>query len=186
MSGRRPACPPHSSSAKSDFPVTKLPFRSSTSSALAWFGRIGGEVCDHVEVDETWVGGGTRGKGRGVHDKLLVAGAVEVRVRKPGTKLDERKGRRYAGRVRLAVVPDRSAESLAMSPLPLTPSLTRAIGSTLNVVIVGDNRIGMVCSYTLAQNVLLQRHLRQFDARMFRGKIVSQTLHADHVAIQDD
>ena len=146
MSGRRPACPPHSSSAKSDFPVTKLPFRSSTSSALAWFGRIGGEVRDHVEVDETWVGGGTRGKGRGVHDKLLVAGAVEVRVRKPGTKLDERKGRRYAGRVRLAVVPDRSAESLAMSPLPLTPSLTRAIGSTLNVVVVGDNRIGMVHS----------------------------------------
>ena len=31
-----------------------------------------------------------------------------------------------------------------MSPLPLTPSFTRAIGSTLNVVVVGDNRIGMV------------------------------------------
>ena len=74
--------------------------------------RIGGEVCDHVEVDETRVGGRTRGKGRGVHDKLLVAGAVEVRVRKPGTKLDKRKGGRCAGRVRLAVVSDRSAESL--------------------------------------------------------------------------
>jgi len=47
--------------------------------------RIGGGACDHVEVDETWVGGRTRGKGRGVHDKLLVAGAVEVRQRKPGT-----------------------------------------------------------------------------------------------------
>ena len=73
--------------------------------------RIGGEGCDHVEVDETWVGGRTRGKGRGVHDKLLVASAVEVRRRKPGTRLDKRKGGRYAGRVRLAVVPDRSAKS---------------------------------------------------------------------------
>ena len=36
------------------------------------------------------------------------------------------------------------SELLAMSPLPLTPSFTRAIGSTLNVVVVGDNRIGMV------------------------------------------
>jgi transposase-like protein len=74
--------------------------------------RIGGKACDHVEVDESWVGGRTRGKGRGVHDKLLVAGAVEVRQRKPGTKLDKRKGGRYAGRIRLAIVPDRSAKSL--------------------------------------------------------------------------
>ena len=37
---------------------------------------------------------------------------MEVRQRKPGTKLDKRKGGRYAGRVRLAIVPDRSAESL--------------------------------------------------------------------------
>jgi transposase-like protein len=29
-----------------------------------------------VEVDETWVGGKTRGKGRGVHHKTLVIGAV--------------------------------------------------------------------------------------------------------------
>ena len=74
--------------------------------------RIGGRPGDHVEVDETWVGGRTRGKGRGVHDKVLVASAVEVRQRKPGTKLDKRKGGRYAGRVRLAIVPDRSAELL--------------------------------------------------------------------------
>ena len=40
--------------------------------------RIGGEGCDHVEVDETWVGGRTRGKGRGVHNKLLVASAVAL------------------------------------------------------------------------------------------------------------
>ena len=74
--------------------------------------RIGGGTCDHVEVDETWIGGRTRGKGRGVHDKLLIAGAVEVRQRKPGTKLDKRKGGRHAGRVRLAVAPDCGAESL--------------------------------------------------------------------------
>ena len=38
--------------------------------------------------------------------------AIEVRHRKPGTKLDNRKDGRYAGRVRPAVVLDRSAESL--------------------------------------------------------------------------
>ncbi len=74
--------------------------------------RIGGRAGEHVEVDETWVGGRTRGKGRGVHDKTLVASAVEVRQRKPGTKLDKRKCGRYAGRVRLSLVPDRSAGSL--------------------------------------------------------------------------
>ncbi|MFC6519780.1 IS1595 family transposase [Undibacterium arcticum] len=74
--------------------------------------RIGGHPGDHVEADETWVGGRTRGKGRGVHDMVLVAGAVEVRQRKRGGSLDKRKTGRYAGRVRLAVVPDRSAKSL--------------------------------------------------------------------------
>lgn len=74
--------------------------------------RIGGRHGEHVEVDETWVGGRTRGKGRGVHDKTLVASAVEVRLREPGSSLDKRKSGRYAGRVRLAVVPDRSAKSL--------------------------------------------------------------------------
>ena len=74
--------------------------------------RIGGQPGEHVEVDEAYVGGRTRGKGRGVTDKVLVAGAVEVRQRQPGTKLDKRKGGRYAGRVRLAVVSDRSADSL--------------------------------------------------------------------------
>jgi hypothetical protein len=58
--------------------------------------RIGGKPGEHVEVDETWVGGRTRGKGRGVHDKILVATAVEVRQRKPGTKLDTRKSGRLA------------------------------------------------------------------------------------------
>ena len=74
--------------------------------------RIGGQPKNHVEVDETWVGGRTRGEGRGVHHKVLVSCAIEVRHRKPGTKLDNRKDGRHAGRVRLAVVLDRSAESL--------------------------------------------------------------------------
>src|SRR5260370_33315133 len=41
--------------------------------------RIGGRPKEHVEVDETWVGGRTRGEGRGIHHKTLVAAAVEVR-----------------------------------------------------------------------------------------------------------
>ena len=32
--------------------------------------RIGGQPKNHVEVDETWVGGRTRGEGRGVHHKV--------------------------------------------------------------------------------------------------------------------
>jgi transposase-like protein len=75
--------------------------------------RIGGKPTgQHIEVDETYVGGRTRGEGRGVHHKVLVACAVEVRRRKPGTAQDKRKNGRYAGRVRLAIVPDRSGESL--------------------------------------------------------------------------
>jgi len=74
--------------------------------------RIGGNSFDAVEADETYVGGRTRGKGRGVHDMVLVAGAVEVKQRKHVGSLNKRRTGRYAGRVRLAVVPDRSAKSL--------------------------------------------------------------------------
>ncbi|MCR4303419.1 MAG: IS1595 family transposase [Gallionella sp.] len=74
--------------------------------------RIGGKPEIIVEADETWIGGHTRGKGRGVHDMVLVACAVEVRQRKRTGSLNKRKTGRYAGRVRLAVVPDRSTKSL--------------------------------------------------------------------------
>lgn len=74
--------------------------------------RIGGRANEHIEVDESWIGGRTRGEGRGVHHKVLVACAVEVRHRKPGTAQDKRRDGRYAGRVRLAVVSDRSGKSL--------------------------------------------------------------------------
>ena len=46
------------------------------------------------------------------HARVVVIGGGVVGHRKPGTKLDNRKDGRYAGRVRLAVVLDRSAESL--------------------------------------------------------------------------
>lgn len=64
----------------------------------------------HVEVDETYVGGRTRGEGSGTTHKARVAGAVEVRLlTKP-----RRKGERqlYAGRLRLSIVPNRGQLAL--------------------------------------------------------------------------
>lgn len=75
-----------------------------------------------VEIDETLVGGRTRGEGRGVHHKSTVIGAVEVRPRRE--RALAAKGRRgqpqgkprkrvtYAGRIRLRLVPSRGAEDL--------------------------------------------------------------------------
>jgi transposase-like protein len=81
-----------------------------------------------VEVDETLVGGATQGKGRGVTDKVLVVGAVEVMPRRESEKwggrdpnlMDGRPpmhrgghGRGIlAGRLRLQVVPNRKQETL--------------------------------------------------------------------------
>src|SRR6202158_4796048 len=49
--------------------------------------RIGGSISgrDHIEIDETYIGGVLRGEGRGPHadDKTLVVAAVEVRTRPP-------------------------------------------------------------------------------------------------------
>lgn len=79
--------------------------------------RIGGNISsrDHIEIDETYIGGVTRGEGKGSHadDKTLVVAAVEVRTRPPkkGDK-PQRRGGRYAGRLRLEIVPDRTAKSL--------------------------------------------------------------------------
>lgn len=73
---------------------------------------IGGTPGEHVEIDETYVGGTTRGQGRGVHHQSLVIAAVEVRNRKPKKGQKQRRGGRYAGRIRLDVIPDRSAQSL--------------------------------------------------------------------------
>ncbi len=73
--------------------------------------RIGAEW--PVEVDEVWIGGKTRGEGRGVHHKVLVVGAVEVRERtseKGRAKIRRRET--YAGRMRLQIIADRSTDSL--------------------------------------------------------------------------
>ncbi len=59
---------------------------------------------DHIEADDTWVGGRSQGKGRGNHNLTLVSGAVEVCWRKRKSSLNQRRLGRYAGRVRLAVV----------------------------------------------------------------------------------
>ena len=66
---------------------------------------IGGE--HPVEVDETLLGGRTKGEGKGVHHKACVIAAIEVRTRKE----DDKKHKRgiYAGRLRLQVVKDRKA-----------------------------------------------------------------------------
>ena len=83
---------------------------------------IGGEY--PVEVDEAFVGGRTRGKGRGVTDANIIVGAVEVRERKENedrsseSKWTEHKGgiplklKHYAGRLRLRHVVPRGREEL--------------------------------------------------------------------------
>lgn len=79
--------------------------------------RIGGAIGikDRVEVDETYIGGSIRGEGKGVHadDKSIVIAAVEVRTRPPkkGDK-PTRRGGRYAGRLRMEVIGDRTAQSM--------------------------------------------------------------------------
>lgn len=76
-----------------------------------------------VELDETYVGGKTKGKGRGVHHMTIVVGAVEVcesdkkdpapsRVRERHYRGIPTKGSFYAGRLRLHVVPDRGQAEL--------------------------------------------------------------------------
>jgi len=71
-----------------------------------------------VEIDEAFVGGTTRGEGKGVHHKALVIGAVEVCTKKlveenvKQIKGAPRKKKTYAGRLRLQVIPDRSGDIL--------------------------------------------------------------------------
>ncbi len=65
-----------------------------------------------VEVDETLVGGRTKGEGWGVHHKAIVVGAVEVRPRARDATGMKRKKALYAGRLRLRLAPNRSAKTL--------------------------------------------------------------------------
>jgi hypothetical protein len=76
--------------------------------------RIGGaRPNNHVEVDETWIGG--VGEGRRTEDQMLVVAAVEVCQQTPTPK-GKGAGRarvgRLAERLRLEVVPDRSTTAL--------------------------------------------------------------------------
>lgn len=72
--------------------------------------RIGGGW--PVEVDETLVGGRTKGEGRGVHHKVTVAGAIEVRTRPASANGKKPKRTVCAGRLRLRLVPNRNAKTL--------------------------------------------------------------------------
>jgi hypothetical protein len=78
--------------------------------------RIGGakSAASHVEVDEAWVGGKTKGQGRGVHHQALVVGAVEAcrKAPVPAGKAAPRRGGRYAGRLRLSVAENRTRKAL--------------------------------------------------------------------------
>lgn len=65
--------------------------RTHTPLSVWFWARIGGKPGELVEADETHVGGRTRGKGRGIHDMVLVAGAVEVRQRKRTSSHNKRK-----------------------------------------------------------------------------------------------
>lgn len=76
-----------------------------------------------VEIDETFIGGATRGEGRGMHHMTTVIGAIEVRARKDGEERAAKwkdshsggipaKKLVYAGRLRLKVIPGKDTESL--------------------------------------------------------------------------
>jgi hypothetical protein len=75
---------------------------------------VGGNLQRYpVELDETYVGGQTRGKGRGVTEKVVVVGAVEVRISEKEDLVDgEYKKRRYAGRLRMRLIPNRGKVAL--------------------------------------------------------------------------
>lgn len=63
-----------------------------------------------VEVDETLVGGRTRG--RGIHHKATVLGAIEVRTWMPAQNNKKHTRVVYADRLRLRLVPGRGAKEL--------------------------------------------------------------------------
>jgi len=91
--------------------------------------RIGGDFA--VEVDETWVGGRTRGEGRGQHHKTLVVGAVEERKRKKDDTKRMRARRSRAGVVSMLddcactlsqIVPQNHWKGLCLTPYSQAPT----------------------------------------------------------------
>jgi hypothetical protein len=79
-------------------------------------GRIGGNLSreDHIEIDETSIGGALRGKERVGGNQTLVVAAVEVLQRKPreGGAV-RRRSRHCAGRLRMEVVQNRGTMALS-------------------------------------------------------------------------
>jgi len=65
-----------------------------------------------VEVDKAFVGGRTKGKGRGVHHMATVIGAIEIRQKAAKKNGEIPKRKSYAGRLRLRVVPNRESKTL--------------------------------------------------------------------------
>lgn len=97
-----------------------------------------------VEIDESLIGGETRGEGRGVHHKVIVVGAVEVRLRKDAEERAAKwkdshnggiptKKKVYAGRLRLQLIQNRSTASL-------TPFVRENIAK--GAIILTDGYIG--------------------------------------------
>jgi transposase-like protein len=77
--------------------------------------RIGAEW--PVEIDETYIGGKVHAEHKHVSAQSIVVGAVEIRHGKKATRRDQKlmrpkKGKIYAGRLRLSVVPDRGKKAL--------------------------------------------------------------------------
>lgn len=77
-------------------------------------GRIGGgSFKDRVEVEEMRIGRTKHDEGRRIRNSTHVIAAVEVCRQKPkDSDAVPRRGCRYAGRVRLEVLPDRNADAL--------------------------------------------------------------------------
>lgn len=109
-----------------------------------------GAVGSHVEVDETWVGGATRGEGRGTHNQTLVIAAVEVRERPPkgGVKTTPRSQGRYAGLLRMEVAPNRGRLALTSfiqsAVLPGTMVITDAAPSYARLPELGYEHLPVV------------------------------------------
>ena len=120
--------------------------------------RIGGQGGEHVELDETYVRGRTRGEGRGIHHKTLVTAAVEVRRREPGTAQDKRKDGRYAGRVRLSVADDIAERLAACIVDPRDQS--RVIHGKL--AILRASMLAIACGYENANDLDTLRHDQGF------------------------
>jgi len=108
-SPRRPGCPLSSSNALGLRVTRQLSDLHNSADGPPAPRSIGGRANEHVEVDETWVGGRTRAKAE-AFTTVLFACAVEARI-EAWNRAGQAKGWRYAGRS-AGGRRDRSARSL--------------------------------------------------------------------------